>query len=816
MALSLSGCWYRKARKEIRDFLSRLFEQRPLRLERRSAQLEKGTQMRGKIQTVGAQVRTARVSTGPRAERQHISAGLLVLALVLSVLIPIPGLDSPAGAANLAFPTSKGWKNPLAGTTQFEDWGFGSDCYIPGKEHLGTDSQGASSGARVDAIASGVVRRVDSWGSEWGTAIGVEHTASNGDRFLAVYAHVNSSVSVGDSVAAGERIASVYNLGGNSHLHFGIRPLSSGDNGGGTAVKGATTCGTSNLGYVNPIPYLSARAAGSSAGSTADYEYENPTITWESGVDPKNLAPNTLYTVVIDVDITGSASWSNQRPNPVRLGTESPRDRDSALAVVDRNVRGTWLDGRRIDLDQIDTNTNGTWTVTIRTPRNTGTFTESFRAVVEGVKWMESSPIIRLTGTVKAQASAPGKPGNVTAVAQTEAAIASWTAAAPNGSPIIAYTVTAAPGNKRCTTAGTGRSCTIKGLTGGSSYTFTVTASNAVGSAASTTNSIVVDKKQIDVHPAMQPAGMNGSDGARFTGQGLDFTPNDSVSVTAFLPNGAQYPSDAYGRMIAVGADGSFGWQWYFGTPVVAGQHRIVFTDEVSGKSATVILTGEQTELEVAPAIALSPGSVTTGDKVTVTGTGFAPGEQVGITIFGPSGQAVSTTRNTVADANGDFSRSWNPQESGTWLVAATGTQSLVTVEATVVVTAPTCSGSVYNELANSRFAGMSGLEGSVVRLYSAVFLRLPDDGGFGFWMDYDSDVRQMAAHFVASPEFSDRYGLVDDEEFVSLLYCNVLGRSPDQAGFDFWTEILATQSRDSVVVEFSESAEYRIRTATN
>jgi hypothetical protein len=48
------------------------------------------------------------------------------------------------------------------------------------------------------------------------------------------------------------------------------------------------------------------------------------------------------------------------------------------------------------------------------------------------------------------------------------------------GSPITGYTVTASPGGATCSTAGT-RSCTVTGLLNGTAYTFTVRATNSVG-----------------------------------------------------------------------------------------------------------------------------------------------------------------------------------------------------------------------------------------------------------------------------------------------------------------------------------------------
>jgi prepilin-type N-terminal cleavage/methylation domain-containing protein len=71
------------------------------------------------------------------------------------------------------------------------------------------------------------------------------------------------------------------------------------------------------------------------------------------------------------------------------------------------------------------------------------------------------------------------------------AANVSWIAPASNGSPITGYTVTSSPGGYTCTTSGA-TSCTVTGLTIGSSYTFTVTATNAAGTGPASAPSTAV------------------------------------------------------------------------------------------------------------------------------------------------------------------------------------------------------------------------------------------------------------------------------------------------------------------------------------
>ena len=77
-----------------------------------------------------------------------------------------------------------------------------------------------------------------------------------------------------------------------------------------------------------------------------------------------------------------------------------------------------------------------------------------------------------------------GTPGAPTGVSGTNGgntqSVVSWTAPAANGgSAVTGYTVTSSPGSFVCTSATT--SCTVTGLTHSTGYTFTVTATNSVG-----------------------------------------------------------------------------------------------------------------------------------------------------------------------------------------------------------------------------------------------------------------------------------------------------------------------------------------------
>jgi parallel beta-helix repeat protein len=87
--------------------------------------------------------------------------------------------------------------------------------------------------------------------------------------------------------------------------------------------------------------------------------------------------------------------------------------------------------------------------------------------------------------------TAPTAPTGVQASAGKAQAVVSWTAASDGGSPVTGYTVTAAPGGGTVTTTGA-TTATVTGLTNGTSYTFTLTATNAIGTSPASAASAAV------------------------------------------------------------------------------------------------------------------------------------------------------------------------------------------------------------------------------------------------------------------------------------------------------------------------------------
>ncbi len=100
-----------------------------------------------------------------------------------------------------------------------------------------------------------------------------------------------------------------------------------------------------------------------------------------------------------------------------------------------------------------------------------------------------------------------------------------------------------------------------------------------------------------------------------------------------------------------------------------------------------------------------------------------------------------------------------------------------------------------------------------VYRLYQATLDRAPDLAGFTAWCENLSTgmtLETAAGRFVDSIEFQNVYGALSNSDFVTLLYNNVLDRTPDAGGLAAWTNLLdGGMSRADVVLGFSNSQEF-------
>lgn len=196
------------------------------------------------------------------------------------------------------------------------------------------------------------------------------------------------------------------------------------------------------------------------------------------------------------------------------------------------------------------------------------------------VEYGDGSPYTELAtaSSTIAFIGVPGAPTGVSGVAGPEEATVSFTPPADTGgAAITSYTVTASPDGATATCASS--PCTVTGLTAWASYTFTVTATNAVGSGAASAQSAAVTVEPIPSPPGY-PIGPWGQPvvGQAFTEQ----LTADGFPVPTFAVTSGALPAG-----LVLASDGTIS-----GTPTTPGYWSALITVTNSEGSMTAPVSG--------------------------------------------------------------------------------------------------------------------------------------------------------------------------------------------------------------------------------
>jgi uncharacterized protein (TIGR02145 family) len=98
-----------------------------------------------------------------------------------------------------------------------------------------------------------------------------------------------------------------------------------------------------------------------------------------------------------------------------------------------------------------------------------------------------------------------------------------------------------------------------------------------------------------------------------------------------------------------------------------------------------------------------------------------------------------------------------------------------------------------------------------ITQIYVATFNRAPDAGGLNFWANASGlTIEQIAKEFFKAPETQRKYPEgTTDAAFVNTIYQNVFGRDAEQAGIDYWVNVLGNgwRTRDQMIMTVIEGA---------
>ncbi|SFV16563.1 DUF4214 domain-containing protein [Pseudoduganella namucuonensis] len=313
------------------------------------------------------------------------------------------------------------------------------------------------------------------------------------------------------------------------------------------------------------------------------------------------------------------------------------------------------------------------------------------------------------------------------------------------------------------------------------------------------------------------------SDGQRFSGAvGALEARADKFLVSSGITGGFQVSGDA----VAIGQNtagttvggtlATFAQRYADGSAIdVRGALAVtgdtVFDERVLSNAAH--FSGNDDISVTLPATLATPWVVMSGegdDKVTLTGGGIQLSVYAGngddTVVLGNHNHAVDggAGLDTVIAAGGRGAYAIAARAGGGYMLtslAGGGADTLAGVERLTLDDA-------------SIALDIDGSGGQAYRLYQAAFDRAPDSAGLGYWikmMDNGLAQREVARHFAASAEFQELYGVrLSNSELVNSFYRNALHREPDQAGYEYWLDVLNRKlvTAADMLAMFSESPE--------
>jgi hypothetical protein len=330
-------------------------------------------------------------------------------------------------------------------------------------------------------------------------------------------------------------------------------------------------------------------------------------------------------------------------------------------------------------------------------------------------------------------ATVPGAPGGATATGGNGQATVNFTApASDGGSAITGYTVTSSPGGFTGTSVGAAPApVTVTGLANGTAYTFTVTATNAIGTGPASGASNSVTPATLPGAPTAASAiAGNGQATISFTAPasnggaaiiaytatsnpgGISLSASASPIVLTGLTNGQAYTFTVTATNIVGTGPASAP------TTAVTPTNAIVPTAPLGPITATAGAGGTATVTFSAPACALTTCSPITGYTVssspsggtdTNAGTTGLSHTITGLTIGTPYTFTVTASNALGTSPNSAASNSVTPSGPPSQPAAPVATATGVSGQVSVAFTAPANNGSAITSYTVFRQSGAPG-----------------------------------------------------------------------------------------------------------
>lgn len=281
-------------------------------------------------------------------------------------------------------------------------------------------------------------------------------------------------------------------------------------------VPGAPTIGTATAGNTQASVTFSAPASNGGASITGYTVTSSPGgITATGAASPivvTGLTNGTAYTFTVTATNsagTGSASSASNSatPNnnlpgaPTGVSASGSNAQASITFTPPAHIGGSAISSYTVTASPGGATASGTASPIIVTGLTNGV---AYTFTVVATNSYGDGPASTPSAAATPAAIAPNAPTAVSATAGDGQATISFTPPASNGgSAITGYTVTSSPGGASIT--GASSPVMLSGLTNGTTYTFTVTANNAIGSGTPSAPSNAVTPSERRADPTQDP-----------------------------------------------------------------------------------------------------------------------------------------------------------------------------------------------------------------------------------------------------------------------------------------------------------------------
>lgn len=170
-------------------------------------------------------ITTAACVNSPSFARRLAGFGPVICAM--SAWLAIGVFSAKSAGAGPPTPSIPPLYHPLNDSSARVVMGFGAQWIANGcdnqrKLHAGVDLE-ATKGKAVYAMEAGTIRASFTT-TEWKGCLVIEHSDANGNKYTTVYWHIDASVTSG-KVTRGQKIGTVADIPGNTHLHVGLRTV---------------------------------------------------------------------------------------------------------------------------------------------------------------------------------------------------------------------------------------------------------------------------------------------------------------------------------------------------------------------------------------------------------------------------------------------------------------------------------------------------------------------------------------------------------------------------------------------------------------